>query len=122
MPMQRDLYPIDWEAIALDIKERARWTCGECGQECRKTGELWADFFDRTCWSLAQNQKWGHYTLTVAHLDQNPSNNDPSNLKALCTVYHLKHDRPYRIMNRYAKREQKGQLTLDLKGVETDGL
>jgi hypothetical protein len=122
MPMQLDRYPPNWSAIAYEVKDRAGWKCEECRKECRKTGESWTDFFDRICRSLAQNQKWGHYTLTVAHLDQNPSNNDPSNLRALCTVCHLKHDRPYRIMNRYAKRERRGQLTLNFKVVETDRL
>jgi hypothetical protein len=33
--------------------------------------------------------------LTVAHLDQNPANNDESNLAALCQRCHLNHDRPF---------------------------
>ncbi len=31
--------------------------------------------------------------LTVAHLDRNPGNNAPDNLKALCVVCHLNYDR-----------------------------
>lgn len=30
--------------------------------------------------------------LTVAHLDHDESNNDPSNLRALCQLHHLRHD------------------------------
>jgi hypothetical protein len=50
--------------------------------------------------------------VTVAHLDQDPSNNDPDNLKALCSVCHLEHDRPFRVHNMMRKRERSGQLHL----------
>jgi hypothetical protein len=39
MPMQRDLYPEDWEAIATRIKEAVEWTCEDCGKRCCRTGE-----------------------------------------------------------------------------------
>jgi 5-methylcytosine-specific restriction endonuclease McrA len=34
-----------------------------------------------------------HIVLAAAHLDHNPTNNRPSNLKALCQRCHLLHDR-----------------------------
>ena len=34
MPMDRSLYPDNWEAIALQVKEEANWTCQECGKAC----------------------------------------------------------------------------------------
>ena len=34
--------------------------------------------------------------LTVAHMDQNPANSDPNNLRALCQRCHNAHDAPYR--------------------------
>ena len=112
MPMQLKRYPPNWNAIAFEVKDRAKWKCENCDRECRKTGESWIEFFNRTCWSLAQDEKWQRYTLTVAHLDQNPGNNEPDNLKALCAVCPLNHDRPFRIANQYAKRERAGQLKL----------
>jgi hypothetical protein len=50
--------------------------------------------------------------LTVAHLNQDPSDNDPTNLRALCAPCHLRHDAPYRSANGQAKRERDGQLSL----------
>lgn len=126
MPMERDRYPADWEAIALQVKEAADWKCQDCGRECRKSGESLYDFIERiqgcnhpsldwvnqTAVSAICNhpQRW---TLTVAHLDQDPGNNDPGNLRALCSGCHLRHDAPFRRANAYAKRERRGQLTLE---------
>jgi hypothetical protein len=47
MPMQRDLYPEDWEAIATRIKEEVNWECEDCGKRCRCPGEAIADYVDR---------------------------------------------------------------------------
>jgi 5-methylcytosine-specific restriction endonuclease McrA len=114
MPMQRDLYPPDWEAIAQRIKEDAQWQCQECGRACRCTGETLAAFCQRTGQTLEEVLKHPQrYTLSVAHLDQNPQNGDRANLKALCTGCHLRHDTPFRPMNRYAKRERRGQLRIE---------
>lgn len=129
MPMQRDLYPPNWEAIALAKKEAANWTCEHCGRPCRRPGVDWIDF---EMWLYEQFQphfdwwddcfedgpdglatrKPQRFTLTVAHLDQNPQNNAPGNLAALCAPCHLRHDAPHRIGNSYRKREHQGQLSL----------
>lgn len=49
--------------------------------------------------------------LTIAHLDHDISNNDHSNLKALCQRCHNRYDRNYRNANRI-KNRNKGSLTL----------
>ena len=114
MPMQRELYPPNWEEIAWNTKKAANWRCEQCERPCRKAGVDWADF---ELW-LYENHNSPHapwwddlfgpdevepgvearhyqrFTLTVAHLDQNPGNNDPSNLAALCAPCHLRHDAP----------------------------
>lgn len=59
MPMERDRYPSNWEAIALKVKEEAGWRCEVCGKQCRRPGEP----FDTH-----------RRTLTVAHLDHTPEN------------------------------------------------
>lgn len=64
------------------------------------------------CKSIRYEDKTSELLLTVAHLDQNPRNNHPSNLKALCSVCHLNHDRPFRKANRKRKLERLGQLAL----------
>lgn len=53
------------------------------------------------------------YLLTVAHLDQQPNNQNPNNLKALCTVCHLQFDSRFRAKQKRLKAEFYGQLTLD---------
>lgn len=63
-------------------------------------------------WHPSVASKPRRYTLTVAHLDQIPTNNDPSNLMALCSVCHLQHDRPYQRANRLLYQELVGQLNL----------
>jgi 5-methylcytosine-specific restriction endonuclease McrA len=49
--------------------------------------------------------------LTIAHLDHDTTNNDYSNLKALCQKCHNRHDIPFRKANR---KNKKGLLTLAL--------
>ena len=125
MPMDRSRYPDNWSAIAIAVKESAQWKCQECGRPCRMTGEpLFAfivrmededwpelDWVNHTAVSTICDHPQ-RFTLTVAHLDQDPSNNDPSNLRALCSGCHLRHDAPHRKANGQAKRERAGQLTL----------
>ena len=89
MPMQRELYPPDWDAIAHAKKQSAGWKCEECGKQCRKPVEAFR----------------GHkYTLTVAHLDHNPANCSPDNLKALCAPCHLRYDAMHHAETRRRKR------------------
>lgn len=114
MPMDRSRYPENWDAIAQATKEAANWHCEHCKKPCRRPGQSWPEFaLERINigWhvDLDKPQQW---TLTVAHLDQDPSNNDPANLKALCSICHLEHDRPHRLANRRRKLERAGQLNL----------
>lgn len=134
--MNRALYPDDWEAIATRIKQEAQWRCEQCGRPCRPPGVNWAEFClklleqggidgwygetsDEVCddsgeWGIVE--KPGRFTLTVAHLDQNPGNNDRANLKALCSPCHLRYDAPAhgrtRRRRRRERREDNGQLSL----------
>ena len=39
MPVNKSLYPDNWKAIALKVKEAAQWQCGCCGKKCYKPGE-----------------------------------------------------------------------------------
>lgn len=67
MPMDYTRYPADWKAIALATKEAAQWICQDCGMQCRRPGEA----FDTH-----------RRTMSVMHLDHNPANCDPLNLRA----------------------------------------
>ncbi|WP_339375552.1 hypothetical protein [Pseudanabaena sp. UWO311] len=44
MPMNRSLYPSDWDAIATRIKDKAAWICQNCQRPCRKPNVSWIDF------------------------------------------------------------------------------
>jgi len=46
-------------------------------------------------WAKANNFKIQKIYLQVAHLDQNPSNNSPANLRAFCPAHHFEYDRYY---------------------------
>jgi 5-methylcytosine-specific restriction endonuclease McrA len=61
-------YPEDWPEIAKQVKEAAGWKCVRCGHIHEpKTG----------------------YSLTVHHMDLNPSNSAWWNIPALCQRCHL---------------------------------
>lgn len=78
MPMQRELYPDDWEAIATAVKDAADWCCQECGAQCRRPGEP----FDTH-----------RRTLTVAHLwPDNVPDAPVVSVAALCAPCHLRYD------------------------------
>ncbi|AFY39881.1 HNH endonuclease [[Leptolyngbya] sp. PCC 7376] len=120
MPMKRHLYPKNWDTIATIIKYMADWHCTKCGRPCRRPRQTWDEF----CSGLLHEQsKWcketdkpGRFVLTVAHLDQNPGNNNRENLKALCPTCHNRHDAKARAVNRshtrVVKLEDAGQLRL----------
>ncbi|NEQ29661.1 MAG: HNH endonuclease [Leptolyngbya sp. SIO4C5] len=112
MPMNRRRYPADWGAIALRIKDLAQWRCQGCGQVCRRPGESWAKFCDRTGVLLCMEPS--RYTLTVAHLNHEPMDCRDENLRAWCFPCHGRHDiRPAAIARkRMLKREYHGQLRL----------
>lgn len=119
MLFHQSRYPDNWDEISLRIRTAANWTCQVCGQSCRRTGEPWAQFFDRMGWTAAdlpRNRK--HYVLTVAHLDQNPQNCDRKNLKALCSLCHLRYDSRFRATQKRLIAEFHGQQRIDDPNIE----
>lgn len=125
MPMKRELYADDWEAISHRIRmERAQGRCERCQapNRCwvlrgadgqiehiwtraeinRRAGEIYVwnegDEEDRT-YSLTTERRPIRIVLTVAHLDHNPANNAEANLAALCQRCHLRHDRGQHAQN-----------------------
>lgn len=114
MPMDRSRYSPDWPTISRQVKDSAGWRCTQCDRPCKLPGESWAELGARAIalgWGLELHQL-RRFVLTVAHLDQNPRNDDTSNLAALCAPCHLHHDRPYVQHNRRRKRERADQLNL----------
>lgn len=131
MPMDRKLYPANWGELALSIKTAADWRCLECGRPCRRHDEAWGDLVDRISGSSWESDlydeyfddelgrclraKFARFTLTVAHLNHEPADCRPENLKALCSVCHLRYDAPALQQKRRRKKERLGQLTLPVR-------
>lgn len=112
-PEFRWLYPIDWRQLSAMVRfERAKGRCERCA---RPHGEIvahlgdgrwwdasvsgWRDGKGRAIRSLPPLQSWNAPTFTTrvvlacAHLDHDPTNSRPRNLKVLCQRCHLMHDR-----------------------------
>lgn len=130
MPMNRKLYPKNWDTIARTIKTETNWHCESCDRPCRTPGETDHDLIDRlspTPWGrdlfdevmddehgLVQVPKLTRFTLTVAHLDHIPENCDRTNLKAWCTVCHCRYDLKAMALKKQLKLERVGQMRLVL--------
>ncbi len=106
----RDKYPPHWEdTIRPLILLRDKYTCQKCGVRHRK---CYVFQKDGTRFEIPEDEisEWRAYGdkaykvhLQVAHLDQNPSNNDDDNLKAMCPKCHLAFDRAYNKLKRISK-------------------
>lgn len=130
MPMDRRLYPNNWEEIATQIKTAAAWHCQDCNRPCRKPGETLPAFVNRIAgcidnWLAELEEKketlehgvvtvyrTSRFILTVAHLDHVPANCSRDNLRALCAPCHCRYDLRQMPRKKYLKRERQGQLNL----------
>ena len=113
MPIRPDLraaYPANWLDISHRVRfERARGRCQDCGRphlvrvrrlpDGRWYDDLAGTWRDRrgqpAAWPDIVEATTIRRTLVVlaaAHLDHNPRNNRPRNLRALCQRCHLAHD------------------------------
>jgi 5-methylcytosine-specific restriction endonuclease McrA len=93
-PENKALYPPDWKAIRFSILHRAGNQCEWCGAANRNPHPI----------------TFSMVVLTIAHIDQNPRNNDPVNLAALCQKCHLTHDAKQHAANARLTREAKKGL------------
>lgn len=102
MPMDRNKYPENWEAISIGIRMRAHWICEFCGAV---NGE-------------PHPETGSKVVLTVAHLDHNTWNCDPGNLRALCQRCHLHYDLEHHMETRRERERRElienGQMELFL--------
>jgi hypothetical protein len=114
MSFDQSRYLKDWDEISLSIRTAASWTCEACGRVCRRPGEPWPQFCERMGWNpLDPNRNRKHYVLTTAHLDQDPQNCDRKNLKALCSLCHLRYDSRFRATQKRLIAELNGQQRID---------
>lgn len=79
----------EWLALRGSILGRAEYRCEGTPQhpECRAVnGEKHPETGSKV-------------VLTIAHMDQDPGNNDNGNLRALCQRCHLAWDRPHHLVS-----------------------
>lgn len=96
-PKNRSRYPSNWSDIRKAILERARHRCegSPAYPDCRAMD---GDEHPVT---------GSKVVLTVAHLDHQPENNDPANLRAWCQRCHLTYDARHHAENARNTRQQK---------------
>ena len=130
-PEMRWFYPIDWPQLSRYVRfERAGGVCQHCGRPHGATIHCLPD----GRWYDEARQVWRNHRgrlvrapdfqemaplrqtrvfLAAAHLDHDPGNNRPKNLKGLCQRCHLSHDRPHHLARRritYLLRRALGDL------------
>lgn len=132
-PENRHRYPSDWPAIREQVLRRAGYRCEHPGCLARQYSVGWwvVDPNEQAWrWSAAWGQNDNPRTfgearqvaaeldfsrseegpkpivivLTIAHLDHQPENCEPSNLRALCQRHHLAHDHDHHQANAQATR------------------
>ncbi len=116
----RALYPprAEWLAIRARILSRAQHACEWCARRDREwqvvgPGSQWVDsdvaHLDLESNGVELDEGWRlvKTILTVAHLDQDPTNNDDDNLRALCQRCHLTHDAGQHARNAARTRDRK---------------
>lgn len=135
----------EWKALRCRILERAKDNCERCGVSNgefilrSEDGKTWyhetpigdgegAVYCAETGARITKALPWYDFpagdntmvkiVLTIAHLDQDLTNNDDKNLKALCQRCHNRHDSPYRQKNA-AKTRHARKAVADLFGDAT---
>ena len=88
-PENKNRYPKNWKSeIRPMILKRANNCCEFCGVE------------NHTYRLNEKTGKMAYIVLTIAHLDHNPENCLPNNLKALCQRCHNQYDSSHRAETR----------------------
>lgn len=118
MPMNRSLYPPNWEELSANLKDEVGQRCEQCG--IPNGIYIYRNKFNPAKWISAvddEDELYYHRTeyprnphqvvLTTAHLDHNPANNERSNLRVLCQRCHLIYDLPHHQENSKKTRIQK---------------
>lgn len=124
-------YPSNWKEIRLKILERAEDRCEFCKAPNRTriargggedVGTYMTDdcevYCDETGEYLGQRRASNYdmhrmtdIVLTIAHLDHEPENCDPENLKALCQKCHLNYDKEHHKRNAAITRHNNKNIT-----------
>lgn len=132
-PENKALYPANWASISRAAKERAGWKCQEPGCSCgqydvgRWIGDTWKPHATYATDHGHARQMAAEYSfflfgdapppkgeppvivivLTTMHLDHDPTNCDPANLKVACQRHHLRYDAQHHAESAYRTRMNK---------------
>jgi len=139
-PENRALYPKDWPAIRAERLKFAGHRCEHegCGARNYSVGWWFKDagiWQWRPAWGQNDNPRtfseakqaaaelhWNRseegppptvIVLTIAHLNHDPTDCSPDNLRALCQRHHLAHDHDHHRANSQATRRAKAR-TLEM--------
>ena len=106
-PENKALYPPDWTAISRRIRERSGGQC-ECKGECRRhTGRC------RALNRQPHPRTGSEVVLTVAHLNHQPQDCRPENLRAFCQACHLSYDADHHAATRARTRQAAATAGMD---------
>lgn len=108
-PENKHLYPDNWKTeIRPSILERANNCCEFCGvQNYSFRRKLDHEHIIPPSSKDVNLSLFSKIVLTIAHLDHNPTNNHPDNLKALCQKCHLNYDKEQHMYNSALTRRKK---------------
>lgn len=119
-PENKKLYPKNWKQIREAILRRANNKCEFCGVENHAIGvrdndgifhKINPETSDEYYYVEIENLKKIKIILTIAHLDHNPQNCNPNNLRALCQKCHNNYDKEHRKQTRLKTLERKRNKT-----------
>jgi len=103
----RHKYPANWfDELRPAVLKRDKFQCQHCGTTQRAVGYyddrgLFIECDDfMQAWAKKNGFKVRRIWLQVAHLDQDTTNNDLSNLRTLCPRCHLRHDNAHNVTKR----------------------
>lgn len=144
-PENRERYPADWPMISRSIRARANHRCEkcsvpngvdiyrgvmECGQHVWRLSDATVHeggfsaedgkLVMAACWDVCDWRGPTRVVLTVAHLDHQPENCDPDNLRAWCQRCHNKYDAPMRAAG-IAQRRREGMALGDMFEAQETG-
>ncbi len=109
MPVDRSRYPTDWEEISAAVR------FGRAGGRCEGS-PVYPDC--RAEHGQPHPVTGARVVLTVGHLDHDPQNNDPANLRAWCQRCHNRYDVAFRRLNRASRRRveqvEAGQMEMEV--------
>lgn len=117
----RALYPPDWKRISERTRDLAGNHCEGCGLPNHLTGYRLADggfmATDGGVGEYVGASKIIRIVCTAAHVDHDPTNNHPSNLRWWCQRCHNSYDAPMRAKHAAETRRRKRGGQMELGGV-----